>query len=270
MMRALWTAGSGMKAQQLNVDVISNNLSNVNTTGYKKERVEFKDLLYETMGRAYVLEDSGKPVNLQVGHGTAVNATVRNFESGNIDKTDSALDFAIEGEGFFTVMGPQGKVQYTRDGSFKVSVTEDGMRKLTTSDGYSVLDDAEQEIVFDTDVDVTNLIVTPQGQMSYKNNDGETVPLDQTIGMVTFPNKYALEAVGRNLFDRNSATGEPVQASQELTGKSLINQYHLESSNVQVVDEMVKLIVAQRAYEINSKAIQSSDDMLQIANNLKR
>ncbi len=270
MMRALWTAGSGMKAQQFNVDVISNNLANVNTTGYKKERVEFKDLLYETMNRAYVLEDGGKPVNLQVGHGTAVSSTVRNFDTGNIDKTDSPLDFAIEGEGFFTILGPQDRIMYTRDGSFKISVTEDGLRKLTTSDGYSVLDDAEQEIVFDTDVDVSNLIVTPQGQMSYKNIDGETISMDQTIGMVTFPNKYALEAVGRNFFERNSATGEPVQASQELVGRSLINQYHLEASNVQVVDEMVKLIVAQRAYEISSKGIQSSDDMLQIANNLKR
>lgn len=270
MMRALWTAGSGMKAQQFNVDVISNNLANVNTTGYKKERAEFKDLLYETMGRAYVLDGSGKPVNLQVGHGTAVSATVRNFDSGNVDKTDSTLDFAIEGEGFFTVLGPQGTVQYTKDGSFKISVTEDGLRKLTTSDGYAVLDDAEQEIVFDTDVDISKFVVTTQGQMSYIDAEGATVSLDQTMGMVNFPNKYALEAVGRNLFSSNSATGEPIQANEDTAGKSLINQGFLEASNVQVVDEMVKLIIAQRAYEVNSKAIQSSDDMLQIANNLRR
>jgi len=270
MMRALWTAGSGMKAQQFNVDVISNNLANVNTTGYKKERAEFKDLLYETMGRAYVLDQSGKPVNLQVGHGTAINATVRNFESGNMDKTDSTLDFAIEGEGFFTVLGPSGQVQYTKDGSFKVSVTEDGLRKLTTSDGYSVLDDAGQEIAFDADVDISKFVVSTQGQMSYINKEGTTVPLDQTMGMVNFPNKYALEAIGRNLFSKNSATGEPIQSSEDTSGNSLINQGFLESSNVKVVDEMVKLIIAQRAYEINSKAIQSSDDMLQIANNLKR
>ena len=270
MMRALWTAGSGMKAQQFNVDVISNNLANVNTTGYKKERAEFKDLLYQTMERAYVLDNSGKPVNLQVGHGTAVNATVRNFDKGNIDRTDSTLDFAIDGEGFFTILGPQGGIQYTRDGSFKLSVTEDGLRKLTTSDGYSVLDNAEQEIVFDTDVDVTNLIVSPQGDMSYKNTAGETIPMGVTIGMVNFPNKYALEAVGNNLFSRNAATGEPIQAIDDTGSRGLITQGFLEASNVQVVDEMVKLIVAQRAYEVNSKAIQSSDDMLQIANNLRR
>jgi flagellar basal-body rod protein FlgG len=270
MMRALWTAGSGMKAQQFNVDVISNNLANVNTTGYKKERAEFKDLLYQTMNRAYVLEDSGKPVNLQVGHGTAVNATVRNFENGTPDKTDSNLDFAIDGEGFFTVMGPQGKVVYTRDGSFKLSVTEDGLKKLTTSDGYPVLDSAGDEITFDTDVDISKLSVTPQGQMGYTDADGVSVPLDQTIGMVTFPNKYALEAMGGNFFQSNSATGEAVQVSEDETADSIMLQGYLESSNVQVVDEMVKLIVAQRAYEVNSKAIQSSDDMLQIANNLRR
>lgn len=270
MMRALWTAGSGMKAQQFNVDVISNNLANVNTTGYKKERAEFKDLLYQTMDRAYVLEESGKPVNLQVGHGTAINATVRNFDAGNMDKTDSNLDFAIEGEGFFTVMGPTGQIQYTKDGSFKISVTEDGLRKLTTSDGYAVLDNVEQEIVLDTDVDISKLVVATDGQMSYIDNEGATVPLDLTMGMVNFPNKYALEAIGRNLFSRNSASGEPIQSIEDTASQSLINQGFLEASNVQVVDEMVKLIIAQRAYEINSKAIQSSDDMLQIANNLRR
>ncbi len=270
MMRALWTAGSGMKAQQFNVDVISNNLANVNTSGYKKERAEFKDLLYQTMGRAYVLDDAGKPVNLQVGLGTAVNSTVRSFDPGNLDKTDSPLDFAIEGDGFFTVLGPNGQVQYTRDGSFKISITEDGMAKLSTSDGYSVLDDGEQEIFFDTDVDISKLVVSPQGQMSYINQAGETVPMDQTLGVVTFPNKYALEAIGDNMFVRNSATGDPIPAAENTASQSTIRQNYLEASNVQVVDEMVKLIVAQRAYEINSKAIQSSDDMLQIANNLRR
>ena len=270
MMRALWTAGSGMKAQQTNVDIISNNLANVNTTGYKKERAEFKDLLYETMDRAYVLDDSGKPVNLQVGHGTTINATVRNFEGGNLDNTGSTLDFAIEGEGFFTVLDPSGEIRYTKDGSFKVSITPDGLRKLTTSDNYAVLDDAGQEIIFDADVDISKLEVTTQGQMSYINKAGETVSLGQTMGMVNFPNKYALEAIGKNLFAKNSATGEPIQANEDTAGKSAITQCFLESSNVQVVEEMVKLIIAQRAYEMNSKAIQSSDDMLQIANNLRK
>jgi flagellar basal-body rod protein FlgG len=270
MMRSLYTAGSGMKAQQFNVDIISNNLANVNTTGYKKERAEFKDCLYETLSRAYVLDQQGKPANLQVGHGAIVSSVSRDFDNGNTDKTDSTLDFAIEGDGFFTVIGPSSEVQYTRDGAFKVSVTADGQRKLTTSDGYDVLDDSGQQINISNDIDVAKLVVSPKGQMSYVDKQGVTNDLGQTIGMVTFPNKFALEAVGRNLFSKNSATGEPIQVSQDENSTCIMTQGCLEGSNVQVVDEMVKLIVAQRAYEVSSKAITSSDEMLGMANNLKR
>lgn len=268
MMRALWTAGSGMIAQQFNVDVISNNLSNVNTTGYKTERAEFKDLLYETMSRASVLDGTGKPVNLQVGHGTAVLATAKNYGPGNQEKTDNPLDFAIDGEGFFTVMGPKGEVVYTRDGSFKVSVSEEGKR-LTTSDGYSVLDDAGSEIILGPEVDISRLSVSPDGGMGYVDNTGVTVPLDQKIGVVKFPNRYALESMGQNFYGKNSASGDAVPDADQ-GSKSIITQGFLESSNVQVVQEMIKLIIAQRAYEVNSKAIQSSDEMLGQANNLKR
>lgn len=270
MMNALYTAGSGMKAQQFNVDVISNNLANVNTTGYKKERAEFKDLLYQTLQRAYVLDGQGKPSNLQVGHGAVVSNVARDFENGNIDKTDSALDFAIEGDGFFSVTGPTGEVQFTRDGSFKVSVTDDGLRKITTSDGFDVLDDSGQQITIGPEVDVSKLVVGPKGQMRYVDKDGNTVDMGQTIGMVSFPNKYALEAVGRNLFSKNSASGEPVQVTQDENSTCIMTQFNLEAANVQVVDEMVKLIVAQRAYEVSSKAITTADEMLGMANNLKR
>jgi flagellar basal-body rod protein FlgG len=266
MMRALWTAGSGMIAQQMNVDVISNNLANVNTTSYKKERVEFKDLLYETMDRAYMLNDKGKPVNLQVGHGTAPVATLKNYATGNFDKTDNPLDFAIDGDGFFSVQGPTGNVNYTRDGSFKVSVTDAG-QKLTTSEGYPVLDDAGNEIIIN--VDVSKLNVAPNGELSYIDPNGTTVGLGQKLGVVKFPNRYGLESLGGNMYAKNSATGEPV-ADADLGAPSAVNQGFIESSNVQVVEEMVKLIVAQRAYEINSKAIQSADEMLGMANNLRR
>lgn len=268
MMRALWTAGSGMIAQQFNVDVISNNLSNVNTTGYKTERAEFKDLLYETIDRANVLNGSGKPVNLQVGHGTAVMATVKNYGPGNVEKTDNPLDFAIDGEGFFTVQGPKGDVVYTRDGSFKISVTDAG-KKLTTSDGYSVLDDTGNEIVLGPEVDISRLSVGSDGNLSYVDNTGVSTSLDQKIGVVKFPNRYALESIGKNFYDKNTASGDPVNDADQ-GSKSLITQGFLESSNVQVVQEMVKLIIAQRAYEVNSKAIQSADEMLGQANNLKR
>ena len=267
MMRALWTAGTGMTAQQFNVDVISNNLANVNTIGYKKERVEFKDALYETLDRAYILEGTGRPTNLQVGHGTIVNATVKDHSAGNYEKTDNPLDLAIEGEGLFAVLGPRGEVAYTRDGSFKISVSDEGS-KLTTSDGYSVLDDSGNEIILN-DVDISKLIVSESGELSYIDTDGNVINLGQTIGVVKFPNRYGLESIGKNLYASTSASGAAVPDS-ELGEKSVINQGYLEMSNVQVVEEMVKLIVAQRAYEISSKAIQTSDDMLQIANNLKR
>lgn len=266
MMRALWTAASGMEAQQMNVDVIANNLANVNTTGYKKERVEFKDLLYETMQRAYVLNESGKPVNLQVGHGTTAVATVKNFEDGNPEETGSPLDFAIDGDGFFTVQGPKGEVNYTRDGSFKISITEEG-KMLTTSDGYPVLDDSGNTILLD--IDTSKLVVSQQGELCYIDDTGATVSLGQKIGLVKFENRAALESLGRNLYARNQASGEAIPDS-ELGTQSLINQNFLESSNVKSVEEMVKLIVAQRAYELSSKAIQSSDDMMGIANNLRK
>ncbi|OGO79812.1 MAG: flagellar basal body rod protein FlgG, partial [Clostridiales bacterium GWC2_40_7] len=253
-------------AQQFNVDVISNNLSNVNTTGFKKERVEFKDLLYQTMERAYVLEDQGKPVNLQVGFGVMPVATVKNFDTGNFEQTDNPLDLAIDGEGFFMVLGPTGNIQYTRDGSFKISITEEGS-KITTSDGFPLLDDTGNEIILN--IDVSSMNISSSGELSYTDELGLVVSLGQTIGVMKFPNKFGLESTGRNLYAENSASGFAV-SDAELGTRSIINQGFLEASNVQTVEEMVKLIVAQRAYEINSKAIQSADEMLGMANNLKR
>ncbi|KNY27329.1 flagellar basal-body rod protein FlgG [Pseudobacteroides cellulosolvens] len=266
MMRALWTAGGGMQAQQFNVDVISNNLANVNTTGYKKERAEFKDLLYETVNRAYMLEGTGKPVNLQVGHGAAPVATVKNFSSGNLEKTENALDFAINGDAFFTIRSATGEAVFTRDGSFKLSVTDQG-NMLTTSDGLQVLDDAGNPIILN--IDTAKLNVTSSGELTYIDENGATASLGQKIAMVKFPNKQGLESIGNNLFRQNSASGAPV-LDEELAERSSLQQGYLESSNVQVVEEMVKLIVAQRAYEINSKAIQSADEMLGLANNLRK
>jgi flagellar basal-body rod protein FlgG len=268
MMRALWTAGSGMIAQQFNVDVISNNLANVNTTAFKKDRAEFKDLIYETLSRAYILEDAGRPVNLQVGHGTIVSATMKDFQSGSFEKTDNPLDFAINGEGFFMVLGPGEEILYTRDGSFKISVTDMG-KMLSTSDGYPVLDEFGMEIIFDYDLDLSKLNVSEDGDLSYTDEDGIAIPLGQRIGIVNFDNRNGLESVGKNLYAATPASGEPIP-NEELVNKSVLMQRYVETSNVQIVEEMVKLIVAQRAYELNSKAIQSSDEMIAMANNLKR
>jgi flagellar basal-body rod protein FlgG len=266
MMRALWTAASGMVAQQFNVDVIANNLSNVNTTAYKKERVEFKDLLYETLERARVLDGQGKPVNLQVGHGTTPVATVKNFEMGSPEQTDNPLDFFIDGDGFFTVQGPKGDINYTRDGSFKISITDEG-KMLTTSEGFPVLDDTGNTIFIT--VDLSDLKVSQEGELSYVDEDGIIQPLGQRLGVVKFENRNGLESLGGNLYASNEATGEAIPDG-ELGTMSLINQGFLESSNVHTVEEMVNMIAAQRAYELNSKAIQSSDEMLGIANNLRR
>lgn len=265
-MRALWTAASGMIGQQLNVDMISNNLSNVNTTGFKKDRLEFKDLLYETMDRASILNGQGKPVNLQVGHGTMPVATYKNFSKGNFEKTDNNLDFAINGDAFFVVKGPKGQNVYTRDGSFKIGLSPDGS-KITTSDGYPVLDQDGNEIILS--IDTSKLKVGNDGALSYIDETGNTVDLGQKIGLMKFANKEGLESIGGNFYSPNSASGEPVP-DDTLGDMSVLSQGFLESSNVQVVEEMVKLIVAQRAYEVNSKAIQASDEMLGQANNLKR
>lgn len=266
MMKALWTASSGMIAQQFNVDVISNNLANVNTTAFKKDRVEFKDLLYETLERARVLENGGRPVNLQVGSGTMVSATVKDFEMGNFERTDNPLDFAINGEAFFMVRGPRGEILYTRDGSFKVSITDEG-KKITTSDGYPVLDSMGEDIIID-DIDISKLYVSESGELSYVDEDGVTILLGQRIGLARFENKNGLESIGKNYYVSTPASGEPIIEDEGT--QSILYQGFLESSNVKVVEEMVKLIIAQRAYEINSKAIQSSDEMLGIANNLRR
>jgi flagellar basal-body rod protein FlgG len=266
MMRSLWTAASGMMAQQFNVDVISNNLANVNTVSYKKGKAEFKDLLYETLDRAYMLNDRGKPVNLQVGHGAVPVAVVRNYEKGAFEKTDNPLDFAIDGDAFFTVLGPTGDVMYTRDGSFKLSITDMG-KMLTTSEGYPVLDDMGIEIYFD--VDISQLNVSETGELSYRDEDGITVPMGQRLGLVKFENRNGLLNKGKNFYEETSASGFAL-ADEELGDRSIVYQKYLEASNVQVVEEMVKLISAQRAYELNSKAITTSDEMLGMANNLKR
>ncbi len=260
MIRAMWTAASGMQAQQLNVDTISNNLANANTTAYKKERAEFKDLLYQQLSY-----DEGRPVNLSVGHGVKPSAIVKDFSSGSPQETDNPLDLAIDGEGFFTVLGPNDKELYTKDGSFKLSVDGDTVM-LTTSEGYPVLDSGGAEIYFDSDQ--KDISISKLGIISVKNEDGTTEDLTR-VGTARFLNPQGLEATGDNLYAATVASGDPIY-EDETDSTSTINQGYLESSNVQVVKEMVDLITAQRAYEINSKSIQTADEMLSTADNLKR
>lgn len=264
-MRSMWTAATGMKAQQLNIDTISNNLANVNTTSYKGQRAEFKDLFYATIKKNNITDEEGRPVNLQVGHGVMPVATKKDFRTGSFLETDNPLDVAIDGTGFFAVELPNGEVRYTRDGSFKLSIDGDEAM-LVTSEGYIVLSEDEDEIVFDEGIRDIN--IDEFGYITSTDEDGETVEIAR-LKLVNFMNPEGLLSEGMNLYSETAASGEEIPVETEEM-KSKIVQGYLESSNVQVVDEMVKMITAQRAYEINSKTIQASDEMLQIINSLKR
>lgn len=265
MIRSLWTAATGMKGQQQNIDTISNNLANVNTTSYKTQRMEFKDLLYETIKKSNVKDGQGRPVNLEVGHGVMPSATTRNFKNGSVAATQNTLDLAIDGNGFFAIQIPNGETRYTRDGSFKLSVDGDE-GTITTSEGYYVLDEDDDPIVVEGGL--TDLTFNELGKISAKDQNGEVVELGR-MKFVDFVNPEGLLSEGRNLYKSTDASGQELSVdSDEMEGRIL--QGYLEMSNVQVVDEMVKMISAQRAYEISSKTIQTADEMLQGANNLKR
>ncbi len=271
MMRALWTAASGMKAQQTSLDTISNNLSNINTTGFKKETTRFQSLLYQNIQKKTTdSQGAPKPIGAQVGLGVKVGAIATQFGQGAFSATEADFDFAIEGEGFFMVQKPDGTICYTRNGHFNMSVNASGGLSLTTSDGYSVLDSNGAPITFDADTDVTKLRYDNYGNISYIGEDGNGVPLGIKIGAAQFNNPSGLHKVGESYYIETSASGaariEGVDAGISL---SIIKNGYLESSNVQAVDEMVDMIVTQRAYEMNSKAITASDEMLQQANNLR-
>lgn len=268
MIRSLWTAASGMKTQQMYVDSIANNLANVNTTGYKKEGLEFKSLLYQTL-RESGTDGNGSPVSLQVGHGVRAVASVKNFSQGSLETTDNPLDFSIEGDGFFQIQDDSGNILYTKNGAFKVALIGDVIG-LTTAEGYMVLDTEGDPIEFDSSFAADNLVSDSQGNLTYTTPTG-IEDLDIQIGIVQFKNPEGLDAVGGSFYKSTGASGEAVLEidDTDLTS-SKVSQKTLEASNVQVVDEMVKMIVAQRAYEMNSKAIQTSDDMMGLANNLKQ
>lgn len=262
MMRSLWTAGSGMIAQQFNIDTIANNLANVNTVGFKRSRVDFQDLLYQTVRFAGSPVTAGTqiPTGLQVGHGVRPVSTQKIFTTGTFKQTDNPLDLMIEGDGFFQVLMPDGQLAYTRDGAFKI----DGQGRLVTSDGFVV----QPEITIPSDAVSVN--VGTDGTVSVLTS-GNNQP--QNLGqlqLARFINPAGLRSMGRNLFAATAASGAPMTGAAGLDGLGSIAQGYLEMSNVQVVEEMVNMILAQRAYEVNSKAIQASDEMLQTANNLRR
>ena len=274
MMRSLWTAASGMTAQNFFVDNISHNLANVNTTGFKAGRVEFNSLLYQTMRRADLdpANMTGRPVNLQVGLGVRPIAVSRIFTQGNLQMTHNNLDFAIEGDAFFTVrrsVDPE-QIFYTRDGSFKLSPVDDGLM-LSTSAGYPVLDVDGEPIIFDDDIPWHNVVMDDTGTFWHNEEAGEAPIELQQMMLVQFPNPKGLEAIGANLWQATVASGAAlVQGEDEINIYSRVHQGVLEMSNVNIAQEMVDMIRAHRAYDLNARAITTSDEMLQTANGLKR
>lgn len=270
MMRALWTAASGMTTQQTNVDTISNNLSNVNTIGYKKESAQFKTLLYQTIQKTQTdSEGNDKPIGAQVGLGVKTAAVRSVFTQGNYSETDNDYDFAIEGDGFFVIQRADGSQGYTRNGSFQMAIGESGLT-LATSEGNPVLDTNGQPIILDEKYDASKITIDSNGVLCYPDEKNNMQSIGIQIGLVQFTNPGGLLKSSDSVLLQTNASGEPVfEASSDVGTKSKIRQGYLESSNVESVEEMVNLIVAQRAYEMNSKIINASDEMLQQANNLR-
>jgi flagellar basal-body rod protein FlgG len=255
-----------MIGQQANIDTISNNLANVNTTGYKKMRVDFEDLLYQTIRSAGTpaTEDTTLPVGVQMGHGVKVADTQRVFSQGAPQSTDVPTDMAIVGEGFFRIQMYDGSYAYSRNGAFQI----DSTGRMVTSNGYWLLPD----LVLPEGFQKESLSVSKDGRVSVKVpniNPDEAIDVGQ-IELYRFPNEVGLSAVGENLYKITPASGDPIAGRPGYEGLGQIYHKFLEMSNVAVAREMVDLIVAQRAYEFNSKSIQTSDTMLGIAANLKR
>jgi flagellar basal-body rod protein FlgG len=261
-MRAMNIASSGMMAQQTNVEVIANNIANLNTTAFKRQRAEFQDLLYQSERRVGATSsDTGTivPVGVQIGIGVKTAAVYRITTQGNLTQTSNPLDLAIQGRGFFQVLQPDGTTAYTRAGSFQLSPTGE----IVTADGFTV----QPGITLPQNT--LGLTINPSGQV-LAQVAGQTTP--QTVGqlqLANFPNEGGLEALGSSLFQETPASGSPVTGAPGSTGFGTINQGLLETSNVDVVSEITNLITAQRAYEMNSKVIQTSDQMLSSLNQIQ-
>ena len=271
MMRSLWSAASGMKGQQVSVDTIANNLANVNTTAYKAQDTQFKTLLYQTMQATSTnAQGETKPTSAQIGLGTRVASINSNFTQGAQLANDSPTAMCIIGDGFFAVQDGD-ETHYTRNGDFTWALAADGTKILTTAEGYQVLDQAGAAITVPNTVEKGFTVNPEDGSISYQNPDGTYTATGQNIALYQFTNRVGLEKIGENLYDETDASGEPM-GEWNTAGviRSTIAQNYLEGSNVNVADEMVNLIISQRAYEMNSKAITTTDTMLEQANNLKR
>ncbi len=262
-MRSLQIGATGMLAQQTNVDVISNNIANMNTTAYTKRRAEFNDLLYQNIirpGSASTADQTIVPSGIQLGLGVRTAAVYRITEGGGLTKTDNTLDLAIRGRGYFQIELPEGKgIGYTRDGAFQ----KNGDGVIVTHDGYVV----QPEITIPDDA--TEVYVNSSGEVWVKQ-DGETDEINVgQLELATFPNEAGLEAMGNNMFTETAASGAPILDNPDTEGFGSLLQGYLNTSNVNAVSEITELVSAQRAYEMNSKIISTSDQMLSTINQLK-
>ncbi|MCC7010964.1 MAG: flagellar basal-body rod protein FlgG [Planctomycetes bacterium] len=262
MIRALMTAASGMKVQQMQVDTIANNIANVNTTGFKKNELSFREMLYETIRDpgAPTAASQMTPTGLQFGSGSEIAGSTKSFKQGEVAPTGNEYDMAITGPGFFRVRLGNGEYRYTRDGSFR----KDGSNSLVTSEGYPL--DPPVQIP----PDAITTIIGEDGTINILKSDSGLPEALTNISMFRFSNPSGLKAQGGNLYSETASSGQPQQATPGSDGTGLLKQGYVERSNVQVVDELVSLILAQRNYEINSRAIKVSDEMLQQVNNMIR
>lgn len=261
MMKALLTAATGMGAQQTTIDTIANNIANVNTTGFKRSKANFQDLLYQTLKAPGQNSTSGSmvPSGIQIGSGTQLSSVEKMFAPGSAIITEKETDLMIEGEGFFRVQLDDGTIAYTKNGNFKWDYTG----RLVTSDGFPVV----PEITAPVGVPKDKINIGLDGTVSIR--DGETVQELGQMQLANFINPAGLDSLGRNLFGATVASGEPVVGIASQDGFGSIAQGQLEGSNVSIVEEMVNMITGQRAYELNSKVIQTSDQMLQQTNNVR-
>ncbi len=260
MIRSLWTGTTGMNSQQLSMDVIANNLANVNTTGFKKSRADFQDLLYQQqkIPGSNTTSETQSPTGIQVGLGSRPAAVGKIFTQGNVILTENELDVAIEGKGFLQVQLPDGEIGYTRCGALK----RDGEGRVTTSEGYLLVPNIT------IPEGATNLSISTEGSVSATIGNS-TQPTDLgTIQLATFTNNAGLLAIGQNMFRETPSSGAPMIGTPGSDGYGSLLQTYLETSNVNIVEEIASMITSQRAYEINSKSISTSDSMMQTTNQL--
>ncbi|MCE5284095.1 MAG: flagellar basal-body rod protein FlgG [Deltaproteobacteria bacterium] len=261
MIRSLYTAATGMAAQQIDQDVIANNLANVNTTGFKKSRANFQDLMYQVYSKAGATSSTGVqlPAGIEIGMGAKNISTQKIFSQGDYQQTGNTFDLAIEGDGFFQIDDGNGGTAYTRAGNFKINKNS----LVCNSEGLLLVPNLT------VPTGSVTITIDKSGQVNSTDSKGVTTQIGQ-LQLATFINPAGLSSIGRNLYTKTDASGEATVGNPNLDGRGTISQGYLELSNVNLIDEMVKMITGQRAYEINSKSIQTADSMLGVVNNLKR